>query len=58
MERILKSQALRDPEMMKYMKARKVFEINPNSKLIKKLNDRFNEDGSSKGVKDLVWLFL
>ena len=58
MERILKSQALRDPEMMKYMKARKVFEINPNSKLIKKLNEKFIEDGTSKGVKDLVWLFF
>lgn len=58
MERILKSQALRDPEMLQYMKSKKVLELNPNSKLIQKLLEKFNEDKHAKSVKDLVWLFF
>ena len=58
MERIMKSQALRESDMLQYMKARKIFEINPNSNLIKKLNDKFQQDGANKGVKDLIWLFF
>ena len=37
MERIMKAQALGNNEMLKYMSGRKVLEINPNHKLIKKI---------------------
>ena len=37
MERIVKAQALGNDQMLKYMSGRKVLEINPNHKLIKKL---------------------
>ena len=37
MERIVKAQALGNDQMLRYMSGRKVLEINPNHKLIKKL---------------------
>ena len=58
MERILKAQALQDPSRLQYMRAGKVFEINPNSKLIQKLNEQFKEDGVSNAIRDLVHLFF
>ena len=56
MERILKAQALRDTSMDNMMQAKKTMEINPNSKIIRKITELFNADPTDKTTKDLIWL--
>lgn len=56
MEKIMKSQALRNDSMSMYMSARKILEINPKHKIVKRLLEKYNTDPNDKTVKDLVWL--
>lgn len=57
MERIMKAQAMGNNDMMNFMSPRKTLEINPESPLIKKLNERIVTDPNDKTIKNLVWLF-
>jgi molecular chaperone HtpG len=54
MEQIMKSQALRDNSMASYMKSKKIMEINPKHKIIKKLLEMSSD--VNKQFKDLVHL--
>lgn len=57
MERILKAQAMGDPNLMMHMSSKKNLELNPNSKLINILRDKFDKNKDDKMVKNLIWLF-
>ena len=54
MERIMKSQAMRDNKMDTFMSSKKILEINPNHNIIKTLKSKI-EDTSSKNVAWLLY---
>ena len=56
MERIMKTQALRDNSTMGYMAAKKHLEINPDHSIIETLRQKAEADKNDKSVKDLVIL--
>ncbi|XP_010788727.1 heat shock protein HSP 90-alpha 1 [Notothenia coriiceps] len=56
MERIMKSQALRDNSTMGYMTAKKHLEINPLHPIVETLREKAEADKNDKAVKDLVIL--
>ncbi|KAL7871719.1 hypothetical protein SRHO_G00067020 [Serrasalmus rhombeus] len=58
MERIMKSQALRDNSTMGYMTAKKHLEINPLHPIIETLREKAEADKNDKAVKDLVILLF
>jgi molecular chaperone HtpG len=55
MQRILKAQTFNKPEM-NYMMGRKVLEINPNNKIIKKIKYRIDNDNIDSQLSDLITL--
>uniref|UniRef100_A0A8C9V759 Heat shock protein 90 alpha family class A member 1 n=1 Tax=Scleropages formosus TaxID=113540 RepID=A0A8C9V759_SCLFO len=58
MERIMKSQALRDNSTMGYMTAKKHLEINTEHPIIETLRQKAEADKNDKAVKDLVILLF
>nr|AVO65120.1 heat shock protein 90alpha1 [Mylopharyngodon piceus] len=58
MERIMKSQALRDNSTMGYMMAKKHLEINPDHPIMETLRQKADADKNDKAVKDLVILLF
>ena len=52
MERIMKSQAMRDNKMDTFMSSKKILEINPNHKIIKTLKSKIKDTSS----KNIAWL--
>lgn len=54
MERLMKSQALQNPEKAKYMKAHKIMEINPRHPIIVNLKNLVEEDAESDVASDFA----
>jgi len=58
MERIMKSQALRDTSMTSYMVSKKTMEINPKHGIVQELKKLLDKDSSNTTIKDIVWLLF
>merc|ERR1712147_419191 len=56
MERIMKSQALRDNSSSMYMSSKETMEVNPTHPIVTALVKKADADSSDKTVKDLIWL--
>ena len=56
MERILKAQALRDTSMDQMMGTKKIMEINPQNKTIRKIKELAEDKDAAHTVSDLIWL--
>merc|ERR1712046_432320 len=56
MERIMRSQALRDNSSSQYMSSKKTMEVNPTHPIVTALVKKADADSSDKTVKDLIWL--
>eukprot|EP00624_Nannochloropsis_granulata_P006052 evm.model.NODE_44024_length_24327_cov_35.874256.2 len=57
MERIVRTQAVNDPEKYQSLQAQKTMEINPRHPIVVELNKRLQEDGDdAEGVMDTAWL--
>lgn len=56
MQRIIKAQAMGNDSMMEYMASKKSMEINPKSKIIMALNNKFEKNAEDKIVTDLITL--
>lgn len=54
MERIMKSQALQNPERAKYLKSHKIMEINPRHPIISNLQKMADEDPESDVARDFA----
>mmetsp|Transcript_9251 Transcript_9251/g.23747 ORF Transcript_9251/g.23747 Transcript_9251/m.23747 type:complete len:712 (+) Transcript_9251:121-2256(+) len=58
MEKIMRSQALRDNSAMGYMAAKKYLELNPDHSIVKAINAKVTEDENDRSIKDLVLLMF
>ena len=58
MERIIKSQALRNNEMDQFMGSKRILEINLDHKIIKSLNDKYTNDSLKKKCMDITLLMF
>lgn len=56
MERIMRSQALRDNSLSNYMASKKILQLNATHSVMKTLSTRFSQDPQDKTVKDLITL--
>ena len=56
MERIIKSQPLRDASMGAHMMSKKIMELNPTHRIVRELKRKFDADAADKTLKDLVSL--
>jgi molecular chaperone HtpG len=58
MQRIMKAQALRGNDTMGHMMNKKILEINPNNKIIRRIKDKVNEksNDSTRTLNDLIHL--
>jgi molecular chaperone HtpG len=54
MERIVKSQALRNNQMMDHMTGRRIMEINPEHPILKSLKTRLEDADREKEVKNII----
>ena len=58
MERILKSQALRNSQMDSFMGAKKILEINMDHKIMKTLKDKIMQEDQKKRCADIIHLLF
>ena len=58
MERIMKAQALRDPNMNSYMVSKKTLELNPTHPIIKALQTQVTNQVNTNSLKDVITLLF